>query len=568
MNDDSKARIPNGGARHQIVPSFSDLIVLVPARDEEQTLLVHQAPTWVAHWLGRTPAEIEGRPLREVFGSVMDGLTTVAEDVFREGLPVDEYAIEFEDRAGAPRAALLSAQRVPEYRLGPTSRARERVAEVGPAVLVRIQDITETMQARRRLQGIGVYHGILGRSRAMLQVFYKIEVYGPTDAPVVISGETGTGKELVARALHERSPRRAMPFVAVNCTALSEDLFESELFGHEKGAFTGAVRSHKGRFERADKGTLFLDEIGDMPPRTQAKLLRALELGTIERVGGEVEQPVNVRVLAATNISLEQAVAQRQFRADLYHRLSVFRIHAPPLRDRPGDLPLLVDHYLEMLNRRYGREGVRLTHDAMRLLGEYHWPGNVRELRNVLERVYVETRANVIGANAFTEWIRERDYLSAGSWNIEQLEHRRAWAPPLITPLPPGVGAPRDGETGEGPTRTGEGGGWPIADGTPRFPLARPAMPAAIEPPRTIDAVYSVVPGSVSRKPRELTEERIRRAFAQAGANATKAAAILGVHKATLYRRLKALGLTREALEGVGREAEGATDPAGTGPGR
>jgi DNA-binding NtrC family response regulator len=279
-----------------------------------------------------------------------------------------------------------------------------------------------------------------------------------------------------------------------------------------------------------------------MPGRTQAKLLRALEQGTIERVGGEREQAVDVRILAATNISLEQAVSARRFRADLYHRLSVFRIHVPPLRERLEDLPLLVDHFLDLLSRRYGRR-VRLTPEAMRLLQEYHWPGNIRELRNVLERVLVETQGPVIGRNAFSEWVRERDFLTAGGWNLDQL---RALAPVLITPRQ-SEGGPRSEDD---PPRLQDPMEWAArqAAQNPQFPLARIPGTALPQSAQTVDAIFKVLkPGS--RKPLELTEDTIRKAYAQARGNATKAAALLGVHKATLYRKMKSLGLTREALE-------------------
>jgi len=536
-----------------MVPTYSDLVVLVPACDGSRLLLIEQIPPWVAEWVGKTPREIEGKPINGVSGEIAEALAAVADDVLADGQPIEDYCVEFRDAAGGERAVLLSAQRVEDYRLSPASRARERANESGQAVLIRLQDVSESVRQRRRSVGIGIFHGLVGRSKAMLEVFYKIEVYGPTEASVIITGETGTGKELVARALHERSPRHDKPFVAVNCTALSEELFESELFGHERGAFTGALRSHKGRFERADKGTLFLDEIGDMSSRTQAKLLRTLEQGVIERVGGEKEQRVDVRILAATNMSLEQMVAVRRFRADLYHRLLVFRIHVPPLRAREGDLPLLVEHYLDLIGQRYGRRDVRLTPDAMRLLSEYHWPGNVRELRNVLERVYVETRGQVIGRNAFNEWIRERDYLLAGGWNLERLESQRTAAPVIITPA--GSDEPM-GIAGQGSRASDMGFGIsgssdvqtlsPIRH-TP-YPLAFPSQPFARGNGSTIDAVYSVEHPPL-RRPRQLTEEIIRRAFADAAGNATHAARLLGVHKATLYRHMKALGLNRKDLE-------------------
>ncbi|MEW5800742.1 MAG: sigma 54-interacting transcriptional regulator [bacterium] len=401
------------------------------------------------------------------------------------------------------------------------------------------------------------FPGIIGSSEPMQKVFDKISLYGPAEAPVIITGETGTGKELIARALHERSARHRMPFVAVNCCALSEDLFESELFGHERGSFTGAVKTHKGRFERADKGTLFLDEIGDMPIRTQAKLLRVLEEGTIERVGGEEEYPVDVRIIAATNVSLEQAVAVRRFRADLYHRLAVFRIHVPPLRDRAGDIPLLVEHFLKILNHRYNRQVLRLTPEALRVLEDYHWPGNVRELRNVLERVYVESHGVVIGHNSFNEWIRERDYFSAGEWNLYFPENQKAAKPAIIVPhSPTGQHQPEvhllplKSDT----PRIGDGHwGHQHPDGYTALPAVSSTTDPAAGKVQGYENYYppidiSYTSPKATTRPKELTREQVINAFQTTKGNITQAAHLLSVHKATLYRYMKSAGLTREIL--------------------
>ncbi len=359
--------------------------------------------------------------------------------------------------------------------------------------------------------------GMVGSSPGIREVFRKIELYSPTDAPVVVTGETGTGKELVARALHEQSKRHQANFVAVNCSAISEELLESELFGHEKGAFTGAVRTHRGRFERADGGTLFLDEIGDMPVHTQAKLLRVLEEGRIERVGAEAEQDVDVRVVAATNVSLERAVGQGRFRADLYHRLSVLRIHIPPLRERTEDIPHLAEFFLGQFRHKYDKPIRRLTPEAQNLLQSYLWPGNVRELRNVLERVFVETQAEVIGARAFAEWIRERQDFAPGSWDLKEAGNRS------LTPVAPPYPLSSEQLLLEG--------------------RARPTLEAEILPGlnagRTAHTTH----------PADLDAEEIRRAYQAAGGNLTGAAKLLGVHRATLYRYLDKLGLSRADLE-------------------
>jgi transcriptional regulator with GAF, ATPase, and Fis domain len=230
---------------------------------------------------------------------------------------------------------------------------------------------------------------IVGSSPALKKVLQQIELVAPTDATVLVTGESGTGKELVARAIHERSPRRERPMVKVNCGAVPEPLFESEFFGHVKGAFTGAVRDKPGRFELANGGTLFLDEIGEIPLPMQAKFLRVLQEREIERVGDTHPRPVNVRIIAATNRDLKREVAEGRFRQDLFYRLSVFPIDNPPLRDRREDLPTLAAHFIQSAAQRFHRRPPKLTPGALRALTAYDWPGNVRELQNVLERAVI-----------------------------------------------------------------------------------------------------------------------------------------------------------------------------------
>jgi len=228
-----------------------------------------------------------------------------------------------------------------------------------------------------------------GKMQAALDLGRSV---APTDATVLITGETGTGKELMARAIHHWSLRAEQAFVAVSCAALAETLLESELFGHEKGAFTGAVAQRRGRFELAHGGTLFLDEVGEMTPALQAKLLRVLQEGTFERVGGTKTVTVDVRVIAATNRDLQRLVAKRTFREDLYYRLNVFPIVLPPLRERPADILPLAEHILRQASRRFGRQITGFTGEAQALLQEYPWPGNIRELQNVIERAAILCR--------------------------------------------------------------------------------------------------------------------------------------------------------------------------------
>jgi DNA-binding NtrC family response regulator len=243
--------------------------------------------------------------------------------------------------------------------------------------------------ARRRLRESGVLGSLVGSSRAMREIFGLIEQIAPSNVPVLITGESGTGKELVARTLHDLSPRKPRPFVAVNCAAIPESLIESELFGHEKGAFTGAVERRAGCFELASGGTLLLDEVGDMPIGTQAKLLRVLEERKLRRLGARTEQDVDVRVLAATNRDPAQAVTEGRFRADLYYRLNVFNIHMPPLRDHMEDLPDMAEAMLGQMNQKHGRRVSGVAPSMLDRMMAYNWPGNARELRNAIERAVI-----------------------------------------------------------------------------------------------------------------------------------------------------------------------------------
>jgi len=227
---------------------------------------------------------------------------------------------------------------------------------------------------------------IIGSSPALVDVSRRVQRVAPTDATVLLLGESGTGKELFARAIHHLSPRRDGPFVAINCAAIPETLLENELFGHEKGAYTGAVTSHAGRVELADRGTLFLDEIGDLGPRVQGKLLRVLQERTFERVGGNRTLSVNIRVVAATNRDLRSAVAARKFREDLYFRLAVVTLTIPPLRERADDLAALSGHFLEKFRAELGRDRLELSEESLERIRSYSWPGNVRELENCVER--------------------------------------------------------------------------------------------------------------------------------------------------------------------------------------
>ncbi len=240
---------------------------------------------------------------------------------------------------------------------------------------------------------------ILGASPAIRQVLHSLDYLAPSQTPVIVTGESGVGKELVARALHFCSPRAKEPFIAINCAAIPENLFEAELFGYQRGAFTGAVQSHAGAFEAAHKGTLFLDEIGEMPLAMQAKLLRVLETSEVVRIGSTEPKKVNFRLVTATNRKLEKEVKEGRFREDLYYRVRVYPLHVPPLRERPEDIPPIVTHHLSVIALRENRPALRLTAAALEKIVGYSWPGNVRELVNLLERAALLAENNVIDAS-------------------------------------------------------------------------------------------------------------------------------------------------------------------------
>jgi len=270
-------------------------------------------------------------------------------------------------------------------------------------------------ELRRQLDKRYGLEGIIGQSAPMQRVFDVLQQVSGSHATVLILGESGTGKELVARAIHVNSPRKDRPFVAVNCAALSQGLIESELFGHVKGAFTGAIAAKEGMLVYADGGTLFLDEVGDMPLETQAKLLRVLETREVQMVGGNTTRKVDVRIVAATNRDLRTLVGEGKFRGDLLFRLQVVTLQLPPLRERPGDIPLLVDHFVSSLAREHGRAVRGITPEARALLLRYDWPGNVRELRNALETMVLLTRHDVLDVEDVPEHIQHATGLAGAS---------------------------------------------------------------------------------------------------------------------------------------------------------
>ena len=272
----------------------------------------------------------------------------------------------------------------------------QRLRIVLDQVTARNETLREVRALRRQLQERGTFGSMVGASLEMRKTYRLIEQAAPTSASVLIHGESGTGKELVAQTIHQISPRAAQPFVPLNCAAIPDTLLESELFGHEKGAFTGAIARRQGSFELANRGTLFLDEIAEMTPATQAKLLRVLQERSFRPLGGQREQSVDIRVIAATNVDPPEAVRQNRLREDLYYRLNVFAIRLPPLRERKDDIPLLIQSFLKEFNARNGRAVVGVSDAAMQILERYNWPGNVRELRNAIERATIVAKGDLI----------------------------------------------------------------------------------------------------------------------------------------------------------------------------
>lgn len=321
----------------------------------------------------------------DMMGSQLCESAAAVGDSIRIGKPVADLQVQVQTRSGRKKVLVF------QTRLLQDSEQRRRGSVVVLRDVSELATLKEDLARRYRLASV------VGKSKPMQDVFRLVEEVADSVATVLVEGESGTGKELIARAIHHLSPRSAGPFVAVNCSALAEGVLESELFGHVEGAFTGALRDKRGRFEAAGGGTIFLDEIGDLGPAVQVKLLRVLQERTIERVGGEEPIPVDIRVIAATHHHLADLVAEGRFRQDLYYRLRVVPIELPPLRQRRDDLPLLAQHFVERFREETGRPIEGLGSEALALVIDYAWPGNVRELENAIEYAFVKARAGSIG---------------------------------------------------------------------------------------------------------------------------------------------------------------------------
>lgn len=356
--------------------------------------------------------KLTGYTAQELIGSNCRELNCTGCKIFGQG-PAEKWCgLYFEGQVRAKQCMITPKDGRPLHVVKNASILKDEQGKIIGAVetFVDVSVMIELQQEIRNLRRTfhldDGYHGILGKTPVMVRLFELIDGLSQSDAPVLIQGPSGTGKELIARAIHETSSRKKHPFIKVNCAALNENLLESELFGHVKGAYTGADRARVGRFEAAHGGTIFLDEIGDIPLSTQVKLLRVLEEKEIERVGDHKSIPVDVRIVSATHKDLESQIRQGKFREDLFFRINVFPLECPSLADRQEDIPLLVQHFIEQNNLKSGKKILGLTIEAMDKLFAYLWPGNVRELRNAIEYAFVLCSGEWIGCEHLPHRIR------------------------------------------------------------------------------------------------------------------------------------------------------------------
>ena len=423
-------------------------------------------------------------------------------------------------------------------------------------------DLVDSVKRVLDRQRLASATGLIGESEAIREVLVKIEQFAPVSSTVVIEGESGTGKELVARAIHRMSPRRGKPFIAVNVGALPDTLVESELFGHEKGAFTGAAERRLGRFELADTGTLFLDEIGEIPPATQVKLLRVLEEREVTRVGGSTAIPIDVRVVAATNQPLRQRVAEGGFRADLYYRLSVLSIYLPPLRDRRTDIPLLVRRFIKEFSAQHDRPFHGISADSMQLLVDYSWPGNVRELRNLVESMVVLAPGHEIQPEDIPREIREggnarflpvhigpvvRGAEAAGGRELEfilrSLVELKLQVEELRRRIPTGADPARVFENGRAAPSISNGAWVGDMAATPGEPGVRAIEGISTAPQ---NPTITLAPGMTMA---DIERAAIEASLKHTRGNRRKAAEMLGIGERTMYRKLREYEIPIDSIE-------------------
>ncbi|HYO69022.1 MAG TPA: sigma-54 dependent transcriptional regulator [Archangium sp.] len=479
--------------------------------DEKNILLTLQTSLQLAGYRTELAASgqvaldvVSARPVDAVLMDVkmpdMDGLTALARLMeLKPELPV----IMMSGHGTIDTAVKATQLGARDFLEKPIARDRLLVALRNA---LKQQAMLEELQALRAEVG---RYDMVGSGPAMQRIFSLIQRTAPSEGRVLITGENGTGKELIARALHQNSKRKNGPFVKLNCAAVPHELIESELFGHEKGAFTGAVSVRRGKFELAHEGTLFLDEIGDMPQAMQTKLLRVLQEGELERVGGAETLKVNVRVIAATNKNLEREIEAGRFREDLYYRINVVQIHSPPLRERREDLPALIDAFLKEACTKNGRRPLSLSPEALAVMSAYDYPGNVRELRNLVERLAILCEGPVVQGQEAAE------LLPRGKGTVPQSAAPSAEASAPRAPLPP-------------------------------VPTAAPAAPAPTSGFRP----------RVDRTFREQVEDAEREiilfTLAHTQDNVTEAARLLDLERGHFYKKMKSLGLRRGGEKDAG----------------
>ena len=406
--------------------------------------------------LGIESDTVIGKSAREVFEQRFPGIQKLIDETIQSKRPIKNFTLEIENQNAEINTYLVS------------TNIKEGVQPEDVGVVLVLYDISEVTRLRKATMSMHGFGSLIGNSEAMKKIYSLIQTVAQYDTTVLINGETGTGKELVARTIHEFSHRSKGPFIPVNCSALSSSLLESELFGHVRGAFTGAVKDRRGRFEVANGGTIFLDEVGSLSLDVQVKLLRTIQERVIERVGSSEPIPINVRIISATNRNLMELIARGVFREDLYYRLKVFQIDLPPLRERRLDIPLIANHFIEKFNNLYNRNIIGLSSTAKEKLMNYYWTGNVRELENAIEHALVLTQGKVI----------ESQY------------------------LPPEIRYMKN-------------------NGTPPLP-----------PERDLNS----------------EEETIRRALVATMGNISKTATTLGMHRTTLWRKMREFGITKSDL--------------------
>ncbi len=402
MNQENEIRRNNLDAILEIIPS--GLFTL------DHDMKIRSMNRAAERLLGLSPGEGFGLTCKDILGPHICAPDCAFRRTLNEGSLQRDWAVKVRLKKGGRRELLLSTA----Y-LGAEDEENREVA-------VSVKDITEAEQLRKALHERWVFHGLVCASGEMKEIVTLVRELAPFDSTVLILGESGTGKEVIARALHEESKRRESPFVTVNCSAYSEGLLESELFGHVTGAFTGAVRDRKGRFESANGGTLFLDEIGEVSQAIQVKLLRVLQERVIERVGDQTPLPVDIRVVAATNRDLRQEVRSGGFREDLFYRLNVITVDLPPLRDRRKDIPALAEHFLPRFAEKTGKKMDAFSEEALEILLHHDWPGNVRELENAVEHAVVRTRGPVIVPKDLPREVRGGGPEAAGPANESRID--------------------------------------------------------------------------------------------------------------------------------------------------